>query len=351
MNIIKIQEQLESNRRTVSFDSYDITVKQLYDMVVEGMVEIAPDYQRHFVWDEKRQSALIESIFLGIPVPSLFMATNKDSSWEVIDGLQRLTTLINFLGVEEELGEIKASYTKLKLSGLEKLEAMNGVAFQDLPASIRMMFLTRPLRITVLNDRSDFTVRYDLFERLNTGGVTLHEQEIRNCVYVGEFNDFIKDLAENEDFRAVVKMTANAERSGSYDELVLKFFAYYENGDKFIHSVKGFLNDYMSQKTDKFKNKKELKKLFKSTFRTLKDNLPEGIVRGNRKNITPIVLFEAISVGTALALNSDEELNVECLVELLDDPELKKATTGATNSKNMLKKRLSIVQGRLVDAA
>lgn len=351
MNIIKIQEQLESNRRTVSFDSYDITVKQLYDMVVEGMVEIAPDYQRHFVWDEKRQSALIESIFLGIPVPSLFMATNRDSSWEVIDGLQRLTTLINFLGVEEELGKIKASYTKLKLSGLEKLEAMNGVVFKDLPASIRMMFLTRPLRITVLNDRSDFTVRYDLFERLNTGGVTLHEQEIRNCVYVGEFNDFIKDLAENEDFRAVVKMTANAERSGSYDELVLKFFAYYENGDKFIHSVKGFLNDYMSQKTDQFKNKKELKKLFKRTFRTLKDNLPEGIVRGNRKNITPIVLFEAISVGTALALNSDEELNVECLAELLDDPELKKATTGATNSKNMLKKRLSIVQCRLVDAA
>ncbi|ELS9246862.1 DUF262 domain-containing protein, partial [Vibrio cholerae] len=91
VNIIKIQEQLDENRRTVSFDSYDITVRQLYDMVVEGMIEIAPEYQRHFVWDEKRQSALIESIFLGIPVPSMFMATNKDSSWEVIDGLQRLT--------------------------------------------------------------------------------------------------------------------------------------------------------------------------------------------------------------------------------------------------------------------
>ncbi|MCC8256659.1 MULTISPECIES: DUF262 domain-containing protein [Vibrio harveyi group] len=351
MNIIKIQEQLDNSRRTVSFDSYDITVKQLYDMVVEGMIEIAPDYQRHFVWDEKRQSALIESIFLGIPVPSMFMATNRDSSWEVIDGLQRLTTLINFIGDKEELKNARTSFNELKLAGLEKIEAMNGVYFRDLPASIRMMFLTRPLRITVLNDRSDFNVRYDLFERLNTGGVTLHEQEIRNCVYIGEFNDFIKDLADNEDFRSVVKMTANAERSGSYEELVLKFFAYYENSENFVHSVKGFLNDYMSDKTDKFKNKKALHKIFNDTFKVLSENLPEGIVRGNRKNITPIVLYEAISVGTALALDKQQELNLGALVELLNDPELKKATTGATNSKKMLNKRLDIVLGSLTNAA
>ncbi len=348
MNIIKIQEQLDKNRRTVSFDSYDITVKQIYDMVAEGMIEIAPDYQRHFVWDEKRQSALIESIFLGIPVPSMFMATNKDSSWEVIDGLQRLSTLINFIGDKEELKNARTNYQELKLIGLEKLEAMNDICFRELPSSIRMMFLTRPLRITVLNDRSDFSVRYDLFERLNTGGVTLHEQEIRNCVYIGEFNDFIKELAENKDFRSVVKMTSNAERSGSYEELVLKFFAYYENSDNFVHSVKGFLNDYMADKTDKFKNKKALNEVFTNTFKVLNDNLPDGIVRGNRKNITPIVLYEAISVGTALALDTQQNLRLEQLNSLLNDPELKKATTGATNSKNMLKKRLEIVKGSLI---
>ncbi|EGQ8324410.1 DUF262 domain-containing protein [Vibrio cholerae] len=348
MNIIKIQEQLDENRRTVSFDSYDITVRQLYDMVVEGMIEIAPEYQRHFVWDEKRQSALIESIFLGIPVPSMFMATNKDSSWEVIDGLQRLTTLINFIGDDQELRSSRTSYHELKLTGLEKLEAMNGIYFRDLPSSIRMMFLTRPLRITVLNDRSDFTVRYDLFERLNTGGVTLHEQEIRNCVYVGEFNDFIKELAENKDFRSVVKMTSNAERSGSYEELVLKFFAYYENSDNFVHSVKGFLNDYMAAKTDKFKNRNKLNDVFVQTFSLLTKHLPEGIVRGNRKNITPVVLYEAISVGTALALDKNKPLKLNNLVGLLNDPELKKATTGATNSKSMLKKRLDIVKDSLL---
>lgn len=351
MNIIKIQEQLDSNRRSVAFDSYDITLKQLYDMVLEGMVDIAPEYQRHFVWDSNRQSALIESLFLGIPVPSLFMASNRDASWEVIDGLQRLTTILNFIGNDNELEKISIKHEKLKLSGLEKLDSMNGLIYDDLPKSMQFMLQTRPLRITVLNDRSDFNVRYDLFERLNTGGVTLHEQEIRNCVYIGPFNDFIKDLSENSDFRAVVKMTANAERSGSYEELVLRFFAYHENAEQFVHSVKGFLNEYMAKKTESFKDKesKELKNIFQSTFKVLRDNLPDGIVRGARKNITPVVLYEAISVGCAKAIGSGEDYDPEKLEVLLNDPEVKKCTTGATNSKKMVLKRINIVKDTLVN--
>lgn len=350
MNIVKIQEQLDINRRSVAFDSYDITLKQLYDMVLERMVDIAPEYQRHFVWDEARQSALIESLFLGIPIPSLFMATNRDASWEVIDGLQRLTTILNFIGNAEELKDLKINHKKLKLSGLEKLDSMNGLQYEDLPKSMQFMLQTRPLRITVLNDRSDFNVRYDLFERLNTGGVTLHEQEIRNCVYIGEFNDFIKELAGNEDFRSVVKMTENSERSGSYEELVLRFFAYHEDSDSFVHSVKGFLNDYMEKKTNNFKDKKNLNELFETTFRALNNNLPDGIVRGARKNITPIVLYEAVTVGCAKAINSGEQYDLSQLVSLLNDVELKKYTTGATNSKKMLEKRVAIVKDKLLNA-
>lgn len=350
MDILKIQKQLDESRRSVAFDSYDITVKQLYDMVLEGMIDIAPEYQRHFVWDVNRQSALIESLLLGIPIPSLFMATNKDSSWEVIDGLQRLTTILNFIADEESVSKISIGYKKLKLTGLEKLNAMNGVSYSQLPMSMQFMLQTRPLRITVLNDRSDFSVRYDLFERLNTGGVTLHEQEIRNCVFIGDFNDFIKELSLNEDFQSVVKMTATAERSGSYEELVLRFFAYYENGENFNHSVKGFLNDFMESKTKSFKEKKNYKKYFENTFRILKENLPNGVVRGVRKNITPVVLYEAISVGTAKALDSGLVLDYSKLEGLLNNSDLKKCTTGATNSKKMVRERIQLVKDVLTNA-
>ncbi|WP_067219738.1 DUF262 domain-containing protein [Marinomonas gallaica] len=350
MNIIKIQDQLDRNRRSVAFDSYDITLKQIYDMVLEGMVDIAPEYQRHFVWDDARQSALIESLFLGIPIPSLFMATNRDASWEVIDGLQRLTTILNFIGDEDSLSRQGIQHKKLKLSGLEKLDSMNGLRYEDFPKSMQFMLQTRALRITVLNDRSDFNVRYDLFERLNTGGVTLHEQEIRNCVFIGEFNDFLKELSDNEDFRSVVKMTEKSERLGSYEELVLRFFAYHEDYDLFAHGVKEFLNDFMEKKTKEFKDKKRLKELFESTFRVLNENLPDGIVRGVRKNITPIVLYEAISVGCAKALFSGQACTFENLAELLNNSELKKCTTGATNSKKMLEKRVTIVRDSILNA-
>lgn len=344
MDLVKIQEQIDRNRRTVSFDSYDITVRQLYEMVAEGDIDVAPEYQRHFVWDELRQSQLIESIFLGIPVPSLFMATNRDSTWEVIDGLQRLTTIVNFIGDETTIRRVNSNCSKLKIAGLEKLDSINGAHFEELSRSLQNMFLTRPIRVTVLNDRSDYNLRFDLFERLNTGGVTLHPQEIRNCIYLGEFNDFIKECANNPDFRDAIKLAKNAERMGNMEELVLKFFAYYEARDEFVHGVKEFLNDYMARKTSSFRNRNNLAGLFNDTFRVLNELLPDGIVRGNRRNTTPLVLYEAISIGVADLLHDGVEIDGEILVGLLDDPELNRLTTGATNSRAKLIQRIDYVK-------
>jgi len=345
-----IQEQIDKNRRSVAFDSYDITVRQLFDMINEDLIDIAPEYQRHFIWDEIRQSQLIESLLLGIPVPNLFMATNKDSTWEVIDGLQRLTTIVNFLGNNNLIHKINSRNSKLKLKGLEKLDSINNLVFEDLPKSIQLMFMTRPIRITVLNDRSDFEVRYDLFERLNTGGVTLHPQEIRNCVYIGKFKNFIVECSKNEHFTNVVKMTENSERKGNKEELVLKFFSYYQNREKFVHSVKEFLNDYMEFKTNSFTDKNELEEIFNSTFSLLNTMLPEGIVRGNRKNITPLILFEAISIGVAdiISRGLQEHIVPSILQSLLDDNELKILTTGATNSRNKLNQRIGYVRNRFI---
>ncbi|MEQ9875977.1 DUF262 domain-containing protein [Pectobacterium brasiliense] len=349
MNIIKIKEELDKNRMTVSFDSYDIAIRQMIDMVIEESINISPEYQRHFVWDEVRQSQLIESIFLGIPVPNLFMATNEDASWDVVDGVQRITTILNFMCQEEQLTGILKKFKKLKLTGMEKLTQMNGLYFDDLPNNLKLMFSTRSIRLTVLNDKSDFNVRYDLFERLNTGGVVLHPQQIRNCVFIGEFNDFINRLSQDLNFRKVVKTTENAERNGSFEEIALKFFAYLEYVEKFDHGVKDFLNEYMKFKTNSFKNKKELESNFKETFELLARLIPSGIVRGNRKNITPIVLYEAISVGTCNAMKVDKnKITTAKLSSLLNDEKLKKLTTGGTNDKNKVFSRIKYVKDYLL---
>src|SRR5580658_15101 len=190
--------QLEQARRNVSFDTYDLAVRQMLDMVSGKDIDIAPEYQRQFVWDERRQSEFIESVFLGIPIPSLFMATNKDATWEVVDGVQRISTLINFSGSDELRRNFLHSEQPLRLTGLEKLSSFNDKTFFDLPKSVQLAFQTRSLRVTTLNDKSDLLVRFDLFERLNSGGVKLQPQEIRNCVYRGAFNDILKRLSANE---------------------------------------------------------------------------------------------------------------------------------------------------------
>lgn len=335
------QAEIQKERRTVGFDTYDITIRQLVDMVAEKAIHISPDYQRRFVWDSVRQSQLIESIYLGIPIPNLFMATNNDSSWDVIDGLQRITTILRF--VAPEIADVEGKdVAPLKLKGLEKTPSLNGATFENLPSNLQLNFMTRPMRITVLNDNSDHQVRFDLFERLNTGGIVLHEQEIRNCVFQGPFNDFLKDCAASTDFLSVIKRNDKSGR-GNVEELALKFFAYFEARELFKHSVKDFLNEYMEMKAKKFSNSDELKEIFEQTFAAIRAALPQGIVRSNRPNSTPLVLFEAISVGVADLLKSGGTLDAYKLNQLLDDEDLKSLTTGATNSPPKLNQRIDLV--------
>jgi len=345
MSVSDAISEIRDERRNVGFDSYDITVKQLVDMVTEQQINISPDYQRRFVWDIQRQSQLVESIFLGIPIPSLFMATNDDATWEVIDGLQRLTTMVNFVD-NDILSNKDSSLKKLRLKSLEKVPSLNGASFEDLPSNLKLSFLTRPIRITVLNDQSDHRVRFDLFERLNTGGIILHEQEIRNCVFQGEFNDFLKTCAQDLRLESLVRRNDKAGR-GNIEELVLKFFAYFENRDEFKHSVKDFLNQYMDSKTEKFSNKSSLFSIFNETLEILHHALPGGIVRSVRPNSTPLILFEAVMVGAADLVAAGKAIDPEKLRLILDDADLKVLTTGATNSLPKLRDRIDFVASRI----
>ena len=329
--------QLENETRKVDFDSFDISVKELVSMSEEDIIDIAPEYQRQFRWPEENQSRLIESVFLGIPIPSLFMAANRDGSWELIDGVQRLNSLIHFVGTDQQLKKFGFK-ENLTLNGLEVLSEYNGCTFNELPQTLRLKFSLRPMKVTTLSDKSDLKVRFDLFERLNTGGIKLTDQEIRACVFRGQFNDFLSEMAKNEHFNTVVNLPAPKQRDGSKEELILKFFAYKNNRDKFDHSVVGFLNDYMASSSKKFNYKKN-RELFETTFASLSNALPEGIKRGNRKT-TPYNLYEAISVGAADSIEEGENIVNKNVDIWIDDSELTKLTSGATNSRPKLKARI-----------
>jgi hypothetical protein len=344
------RSQLQEQRRKVDFDSYDITVDELVRRVASGRIEIAPAYQRQFRWNDERQSRLIESLFLGIPVPPLFFATNVDegqgSSWEVVDGLQRLLTLVNFIGDEETRQTARLKDPPLKLSGLEILKSLEGAKFNDLPLDIRDGLIDRPMKVIVLNDKSDMQVRFDLFERLNTGGVQLTDHEIRESVYVGKFVDLLTELAEMSQFRQVVSLPAARMRDGSPQDYVLRFFAFYERYQQFEHSVKDFLTDFCRDAAADPRIE-ERSARFRRTFTYLADTFPNGIK--NRSGVTPVNLYEGVSVGAALALeDTGGNLPIPHSTAWITSPEIKYFTTGATNSRSRVAGRIEFCRDRFL---
>lgn len=341
-----LQEQLEDQRRTVDFDTYDLAVQQLVTMVNDGDIQVAPRYQRKFRWDEERSSQLIESLLLGVPVPSLFMATNPDSTWELVDGVQRVSSIVCFMG-SDELREAMHVEGPLKLTGLQKLDAFNGLTYEQLPKSIQLHLRNRPIKVVTLSDKSDLVIRFDLFERLNTGGVSLTDQEIRGCIYRGKFADFLEELSEDEDLEKFLRLSKKQEKDGTREECVLRFFAFYYRYKKFVHSVKGFLNDYMADAMKNF-DYEESTEVFNETFATLAEAVPDGLRRPHRRGNTSLILFEAVSVGAALAFKESGTLDCENMNDWLGNEELTKNTTGATNNQKAVRARIEFCRDRFL---
>jgi hypothetical protein len=341
---VELMNQLNDQKRKVDFDTYDLSVKEIVGMVEEGIINVAPEYQRKFRWDSLRQSLFIESIFLGIPVPTLFTAANQDGKWELIDGVQRISTLVHFCGSQKSK-EIIGLSSSLKLVELLKLSTFNGHTFEHLPQSVQLQFLLRPIKVTTISDKSDFSVRFDLFERLNTGGVVLTSQEIRNCVYIGRFSQLLKELSKDRQFNVVVKVPDEKMMGAFREELVLRFFAYMDRYQEFNHSVKDFLNNYMDVSSRYFDYVNNTN-TFVAVFNSLEQVFPHGISRG--QTTTPVNLYEAVSVGAALAYKQTGNINTDDILEWIYSEELKILTTGATNSRPKVQSRIEFCRDRFL---
>jgi hypothetical protein len=341
--------ELNKQRRQVDFDTYDVTVDELLRRVERGRIDVAPAYQRKFQWDEPRQSALVESILLGIPVPPLFMATNAEpaqgTAWEVVDGLQRVTTLVSFAGSKGAKEKIGFSKPSLRLAKLEKLKTFNGVTFDRLPSDLRELFEDRPLKVVVLNDKSDRRVRFDLFERINTGGIELSHQEVRECVFRGPFVVMLEELAEDSNFQAVVKLPTNHQNDSTFEEYILRFFTFLETYQEFDHAVKSYLDEYTIARL-KEPGVSKRTRTFHRTFEFLAQCFPEGIK--SRKGVTPVNLFEGVAVGAGLALQERPRLRPPTDLSWISDEELKRHTTAATNTRTRVRGRIEYCRDKFL---
>lgn len=211
---------------------YDPPVKALLQEIEDKELIVRPSFQRAFVWDPVRQSRFVESVLLNIPIPNLFFAEDEDKTKVVVDGQQRLLALRNF------------RQNGLALRGLEALAPLNGKKYEDLTERQQKVFSNRTLRCLVISAKSDPELRFQVFERLNQGGVALNAQEVRHCVYRGALNDLLHELVEDEVWLASLgRKTPNARMIDC--ELALRFFCFRSRVRHYNTPLKGFLNDFM----------------------------------------------------------------------------------------------------------
>ena len=206
--------------------------------MVEGTtIDLAPKYQRRARWDVPRQSQLIESFLLNIPVPPIYLSEEEYGIYSIIDGKQRLTAVSDFLS------------NSFRLKGLSSFEEINGYLFRDLPLALQNALTVRPfLRVITLLKQSDPELKYEVFIRLNRAGIRLNNQEIRNVAFRGCLNDTIYKAAENKFLRHALNIYGS--KSKAYQqmleaELVLRFLTLREDWDTFSGSFSGSMDQFM----------------------------------------------------------------------------------------------------------
>lgn len=338
MSTQTLQDELDTYRRKLDVDYFDITLREIIRMAIEKELHTAPEYQRKFRWSREDESRLVESLFLGLPVPSIFVAANRDGTWEVVDGLQRISTVLHFAGESPEALKIVGKSEPLRLTGLNTLKFLNDKTFAEVPTPLQLGFNKRMLRITALSDKSDPEIRFDMFERLNTGGIALTPQEVRSCVYRGEFMDLVEDLAGDGQFRSLLKLRQGNENDGTREELVLKMFAYLFAREKFSGQVKEFLNTFAKEDAPPYSTA-QLRDLFHRVMTSLTSVVAGPIVRKNVP-VTPLNQLEAIMVAAAELIREGTE-KFAPKDGWLDDAELVHFSTKGTNSRTMLNGRIN----------
>ncbi|MDE5825472.1 MAG: DUF262 domain-containing protein [Lachnospiraceae bacterium] len=204
----------------IRVDQQMLSIKYMLELMEQNLIELNPGYQRRRVWkDNKRKSLLIESLMLRIPIPAFYFYENEDGQYQVIDGQQRLTTIKEFVNGE------------FHLTGLEYLKnAYDKKKFKDLDTKYIQRIYRTQIAVNILDARSPKSVIYDIFRRVNTGGMNLNPQEMRNAICKQEVRDFLKKSTLNQNYLSATRGRVKDDRMDS-QELVLRFYAFYRAYD------------------------------------------------------------------------------------------------------------------------
>ncbi|MDY9924829.1 DUF262 domain-containing protein [Methanosarcina sp.] len=347
----KLVNDVINTKNSLSTSRMDMSFGEIMNMYERNEIIIDPEFQRLFRWSIEQQTRFIESILLGIPIPPIFVAEDKNGRWELVDGLQRISTVLSFFGILRTLPE----KNKWAFSKGELVESLENYDCNKIPLKINLNIKRAICRIEIVNWNSIMDMRYELFNRLNTGGSPLTEQEIRNCIFRGtssNFNNFLTRMADDKLFSTLVRPTKRQKEQKYLEELVLRFVSLmnneWENSDNWVHTgdkLSAYMTSFMKKAiTDQNFDFDSFETLFKRVLRLLEPLGPE-VFRG-LNSVFSTSYYDAATVGIATYINYYENIEKseieKRMNELRNNPLFLKNVGAGSSTKNRVINRIRI---------
>lgn len=348
--------QKKAKERTVKTQTIEYDLETMVKKIDRNIIKLNPDYQRRHRWSEQTSSRLIESLILNIPVPFVYISQDIDvdeevedevARYSVIDGQQRLTAIYNFFK------------NKFELEGLEVLTDLNGSMYNTLPPFLIRRLEERTIRCLRIDSTLDGQVKYDIFERLNSGSVKLEPQELRNATCRGPFKELVKKMAKNQYFSLLCQLDPEGKRVQKMEdeELVVRFFALtYKDGYRdYKGGFKSFLTDKMISFNKLGKSELlEMEEAFLSTFSFIYhsgDYLPFSKYKAiilestdeptlERMSKFNAAVYDALIVSSQCAMKKQDFLDIKTFRELFKDTQFFSSVEGSVNDVSKLNTRI-----------
>ncbi|CAG0985230.1 hypothetical protein METP3_02314 [Methanosarcinales archaeon] len=347
----KLLNEVTLTKNSLSTTRMDMSFGEIMSMYEREELIINPNFQRLFRWLIPQQTRFLESLLLGIPIPSIFVAEDKNGKWELVDGVQRISTFLSFFGVLKTLPD----KNKWVLSKGELIESLENYDCDTIPLKINLNLKRASCRIEIVKWNSIMDVRYELFNRLNTGGTPLTDQEIRNCIFRGTssvFNDFLSRMASDITFINLIKPTERQNEQKYPEEVILRFVSLLNNewknsenwkntGDRLSTYMTLFMKRTVANTEFDFAS---IESLFRRVL-TLLDPLGYEVFRGSN-NIFSTSIYDGITLGLAANIDYYEgtgRTQIRTKInELIANPEFQKNMGAGSSTKNRVINRIKV---------
>ncbi len=330
-----LDDIITTKRNSLKTDRLDMSFGELMSLFDDGDLFITPEYQRVFRWTLFQQTRFIESVLLGIPIPPIFVAEDDNGKWEVVDGLQRISTIFAFFGVLDAVPE----KNKTILSEGEMIKELEGKGIKDISLKLKTTIKRSVCRVEIVRWDSREDIRYELFNRLNTGSSPLSEQEIRNCIfrsYSVDLNQVLRDIALIPEYIELISPSNKKKEEMFLEELVLRYFAFKHLDGNFKTTVPQFLTEFMRDVSKGIKpfNIEKEKNEFILFVEFLLDKFGKDVFRPKGNFANHIFDSLAFSVPKKYTSISGNEAEIEVGIKaLLIDPQYN--SIGTSTFSNM----------------